>query len=188
MLSERLAVGVRITGLFDLISDGRPPMDASWSFERNLLSANVISFQAGRGGGHVITVLPYRRGENASTPMTGGEVISGEFTGCIMGVYREDGIAKVNHVDTEKNSDDEMPQKDAWEAQKASDGFELFNEASTQGEIPKYIDGMSDSKLSKYGTGLVVLSVASARQGYPIQRAMVFREKNHDYKVLKILD
>lgn len=187
MLKERIAKGVRIQGLFGLISDGKDPFDASWSFSSNLLSANVIKFYPDRSGKHPIKVLPYKRGENSSTAMMGGEVVSGEFTGCIMGVYKEGGVVNVNHVDTEKDGAGDTPHKEAWTRKKGQNGFQLLNEFSTLGEIPKYINGMSDSKLSKYGTGIVILCVASPTAQYTITRAVCFRDKSHDYKVLEVL-
>ena len=187
MLADHISTGVKITGLFDLLSDGRPAMEASWTFQKNRLWPNVISFSAGTGTGNKISVLPYRRGKNAEVAMTGLEVISGEFTGCIMGVFRRDGSTVVNHVDTEKDSDGEMPQKAAWESEKSRDGFELIAEASTLGEIPKYVEGLSDKKVAKFRTGLVVLCIASPAPGHSITRVLVFRDESHNYKVLKVL-
>lgn len=187
MLKDSLKQGVRIEGLFDLISRGQDAFDGSWTFEHHLTSPNLIRFFADDSGQNPIRILPYKRGENASTPMAGGEVISGEFTGCIMGVYKDGGVATVNHVDTEKNGDGEMPQKDAWQKLKKTSGFELFNECSTLGLIPAFIRGIKDKKLMKYGTGIVILCVASPTKYYSITKAAVFRDSEHNYKVLKIL-
>lgn len=187
MLKDYLKQGVRIEGLFELISTGRDASDGSWSFESHLTSRNLIRFFGDSSGKHPIRILPYKRGENASTPMTGVEVISGEFTGCIMGVYKSLGVAMVNHVDTEVNGDGEMPQKDAWEKFKQRSDVELFNESSTKGLIPKFINGLSDRKLKEYGTGIVILCVASPTKYYSITRAAVYRDSSHCYQVLKIL-
>lgn len=187
MLKDYLKQGVRIEGLFDLISKGQDAFDGSWNYETHLTSPNTITFLADDSGKHPVRILPYKRGQNASTPMAGGEVISGEFTGCIMGVYKDHGVATVNHVDTEKNGDGEMPQKEAWQKLKLTSGFELFNECSTQGMIPSLIRGLKDKKLLKYGTGIVILCVASPTKYYSITKAAVFRDSDHNYKVLKIL-
>lgn len=187
MLKDYLKQGVRIEGLFELISKGQDAFDGSWTFETHLTSPNLIKFAADDSGANPIRILPYKRGQNASTPMAGGEVISGEFTGCIMGVYKDQGLAMVNHVDTEKDGDGRMPQKDAWQKLKQTSGFELFNECSTAGIIPNLIRGLKDRKLMKYGTGIAILCVASPTRYYSITKAAVFRDLDHSYKVLKIL-
>jgi hypothetical protein len=56
------------------------------------MSPNVITFYGTDSGKKAVRILPYKRGENSSTPMTGVEVISGEFTGCIMGIYKQGGV------------------------------------------------------------------------------------------------
>lgn len=188
MLKDYIKQGVKIEGLFDLISTGKDAFDGSWTFESHLTSPNCIRFFGdGSSGKHAVRILPYKRGENANTPMAGDEVISGEFTGCIMAVYKNLGLATVTHVDTEKNDEGLMPQKDAWEALKHQSGFELFNESSTKGLIPQFIAGMSDKKLREYGTGIVILCVASPTKYYSITRACCYRDSAHNYKVLKIL-
>jgi hypothetical protein len=187
MLKDYLKQGVRIEGLFELISTGRDASEGSWNFESHLTSRNVIRFFDDDSGKHPVRILPYKRGTNAATPMAGCEVISGEFTGCIMGVYKNQGIAMVNHVDTEVNGDGEMPQKGAWEKFKQRNDVELFNESSTKGLIPKFITGLSEKKLREYGTGIVILCVASPTKYYSITRAAVYRDSSHCYQVLKIL-
>jgi len=42
-----------------------------------------------------------------------------------MGIYKQGGVASVNHVDTEIDGHGLLPQKDAWEATKATSGFVL---------------------------------------------------------------
>jgi len=141
MLKDEIKKGVKIVGLFDLISKGADPLDGSWTVTKNLMSSNVITFYGNNFGKKPVRVLPYKRGENSSTPMTGVEVISGEFTGCIMGIYKQGGVVSVNHVDTEVDGNGLLLQKDAWAAQKGTSGFQLYNEHSTKGELPKFFNG-----------------------------------------------
>lgn len=187
MLKDFLKQGVRIEGLFDLISKGQDAFDGSWTFESHLTSPNLIKFFGDTSGAHPVRILPYKRGQNAATPMAGDEVISGEFSGCIMGVYKDQGIAMVNHVDTQKDGLGQMPQKAAWDAMKRRNDIELFNESSTAGLIPKLITGMTDKKLLKQGAGISILCIASPTKYYSITRIAVFRDQNHIYKVLKVV-
>ena len=94
-------------------SDG--VVQASYSFERNLFSSNVVTVFMDRNGNHPITVLPYRPGAiNTCTP-TGTEVLSGPFTGCFMALYRVNGgELKCGHIDTSE-ADNAKPSKDRWE-------------------------------------------------------------------------
>jgi hypothetical protein len=186
MLKTHLKKGVRVEGLFELIADGKDPLDAHWTVAKNIFSSNVIRFAQGTTGGTPIKVLPYKRGQNSSTPMAGTEVISGEFSGCIMGVYTQGGAAMVNHVDTEKDGAGEMPLKVAWEQMKASSSFQLLNEFSTKGVIPGYIEGLSEKKIARYAIGIVVLCVASPTATYEITRVIVFRNEHHAYQVLDV--
>jgi hypothetical protein len=185
MLRDEIRKGVKITGLFDLISRGADPFEGSYTLTKNLMSSNVITFSGNTSGKKGVRILPYKRGENASTLMTGVEVISGEFTGCIMGIYKEGGAVKVNHVDTEVDGHGQLLQKDAWETQKGSSGFQLYNEHSTKGELPKFFNGLSERKLQKYGTGMIIICVASPSD-HAITRAIVYRDSSHDYKVLDV--
>lgn len=187
MLKDCLKQGVRIEGLFELISTGRDAFDGSWTFEHHLTAPNLVKFFGDESGVNPVRILPYKRGQNATTPMSGGEVISGEFSGCVMGVYKDQGIAMVNHVDTEKDGFGAMPQKAAWEAMKKRNDIELFNESSTAGLIPKLITGLTDKKLLKHGAGISILCVASPTKYYSITRVAVFRDQSHIYKVLKVL-
>jgi hypothetical protein len=186
MLRTLIKKNVKIKGLFELISDGRDPMAGSWTFKKNTFSNDVITFFGDRSGKNPVGILPYKRGENSSTLMGGGEVISGEFTGCIMGVYKQGGSISVNHVDTEVDGHGNIPQKEQWEKTKGQSGFELLSEHSTKGEIPSYCKGLSDKKMGKYGTGMLVLCIASPTSKYDITSVMVFRDKNHDYNVLNV--
>jgi len=185
MLKDDIKKGVKIVGLFDLISKGADPLDGSWTVTKNLMSSNVITFYGNNSGKKPVRVLPYKRGENSSTPMTGVEVISGEFTGCIMGIYKQGGVVSVNHVDTEVDGNGLLPQKDAWAAQKGTSGFQLYNEHSTKGELPKFFNGLSEKKLQKYGTGMIIICVASPSD-HAITRAIVYRDGQHEYKVLDV--
>jgi hypothetical protein len=152
MLKDEIKKGVKVVGLFDLISKGADPFDRTWTLTKNLMSSNVITFYGNTSGKKPVRILPYKRGENSSTPMTGVEVISGEFTGCIMGIYKQGGVVSVNHVDTEVDGLGQLPQKDAWETQKGSSGFQLYNEHSTKGELPKFFNGLSEKKSTRCST------------------------------------
>ncbi|HEY5808139.1 MAG TPA: hypothetical protein VIT67_09245 [Povalibacter sp.] len=187
MLKDYIKQGVRIEGLFDLLNSERDAFDGSWTFEMHEIQGRILKFFADGSGTHPVRVLPYKRGENASTPMAGDEVISGEFSGSIMGVYKDRGIAMVTHVDGEQDEDGGAPQKAAWEHRKRESGFELFNESSTQGLIPRLVAGLTDKRLMQRGTGIVIVCVASPTKYYSITRAAMFRDRDRNYKVLKIL-
>ena len=94
-------------------SDG--VVQASYSFERNLFSGNVVTIFMNTSGKYPITLLPYRPGAiNTCTP-TGTEVLSGPFTGCIMALYSENGGAlKCGHIDT-SGDNGVKPSKARWE-------------------------------------------------------------------------
>lgn len=187
MLKDYIKQGVRIEGLFDLLNSERDAFDGSWTFEMHEIQGRTLKFFGDGSGTHPVRVLPYKRGENARTPMAGDEVISGEFSGSIMGVYKDQGLATAIHVDSEPEEDGSTPQRAAWEEQKRDSGFELFNESSMQGLIPKLIAGLTDKRLMQRGTGLVIVCVASPTKYYNITRAALFRDRDRNYKVLKIL-
>lgn len=144
-----------------------------------------MTFYAGSNEGtNRVWLLPYKREANASAIVQGREVISGEFTGCIMSIYKSGGIKQVNHVDTEPDSDGNKPMKDAWEAQKGGDGFELINEFSTTGVIGNYLGSLAPKQLKKLGAGIVMLCMAT---GDTIICAIVERNMGSgDYKILDV--
>ncbi|MGH7347741.1 MAG: hypothetical protein ACREK4_22740 [Candidatus Rokuibacteriota bacterium] len=183
MLKDEIRQGVTIRGLKDMLNLQTPPFEGYWTLEND-----TITFSKDPGGTK-IKILPYKQRENSSVPMSGLEVISGEFTGCIMGIYKKDGVVHVNHVDTAEDSFGSRPQKEEWETMKKGAGFQLFKEHTTKGEVPGYIFGtLSAEQRKEHGTSIVMLCVASpagssATNSYSIARAVV-RKDGKDYKVL----
>src|SRR5262249_5543515 len=67
----------------------------------------------------------------ASQPIAGGEVISGEFTGCVMATYNDGQSLYAAHVDTNKDTS----QRGNWNAQKSGPGFQVVSEVDTTGQL-----------------------------------------------------
>lgn len=100
MLADHLTVGMKLYGLRRFLMQSVNPTSGGY----RVVSAQgmrYIQFAADRIDGRSdIIMLPYRPGEIKSVPMNGEEVISGEFTGCIMAMYNEAGTLKCGHVCT----------------------------------------------------------------------------------------
>ena len=50
MLKDEIKKGVKIVGLFDLISKPTPPLHGSWTVTKNLMASNVITFYPNQSG------------------------------------------------------------------------------------------------------------------------------------------
>ncbi len=185
MLKDVLKKGVKLVGLFRIIKSGMASSTGSWTLTHNRFSPNVITFFADHSGDHVVRYLPYRLGQNAASDMGGDEVISGEFSGCIMGVYGDAGHVVVNHVDTAKDNTGAQPQKDDWEAAKAEPGFHLLNEHSTHDQLENYLLGPGKGHADPAANRYTILCIASPTAGYDITQVIV-QCTNEVYQVMRV--
>ncbi|AKJ29842.1 hypothetical protein [Caldimonas brevitalea] len=191
MLKDVIQKGVLIEGLSTVLTSQQPAGEMGWRLQRNVLSGNVITFAAPpAAGSERVRVLPYVQWETAETDTGGQEVISGEFTGCIMGVYqRAGGNTTAAHVCTAERSDRTTPCLDAWNALKEEADVQLLAEHATGGEVGDYVFGvMDDKRRAKSGRTASMLCIASpsAGGGYTITRAMVYKKDTGEYRVLAV--
>ena len=166
MLTTEMQPDVRLLGLGKLIGSGRPGFSARYRVVR-IGATKAIEFFDGvpKSGDLPIKILPYRQGEIAAVTVgDSDEAISGEFTGCVMTLYREGGKIKAGHVDTNKDS----PQRDAYAKLKSSGGITVLDEYDTTGKLPAYKQTSAETR---------ILCVAS---GKDIKHYFVNREQ-HTY-------
>ena len=97
VLTTELQPDVLLFGLGPLIGSGRPGFDGHYRVVR-IGPRKAIEFFDGppMGAGKLpIKILPYRQGEIATVTVgTKDEAISGEFTGCVMTLYRDGSTLK----------------------------------------------------------------------------------------------
>ena len=134
MLTTELQPDVLLFGLGPLIGSGRPGFDGHYRVVR-IGPQKAIEFFDGppMGAGELpIKILPYRQGEIATVTVgTKDEAISGEFTGCVMTLYRDGSTLKAGHVDTNKDS----PQRDAYAKLKSGGKISVVDEYDTTGKL-----------------------------------------------------
>lgn len=137
MLTTELQPDALLIGLSQLIGGGRPGFTGHYRVVR-IGTQKVIEFFDGppMGAGQFpIKILPYRQGEIATVTVGAkDEAISGEFTGCVMTLYREGATLKAGHVDTNKDS----PQRAAYAALKTGGKVTVVDEYDTTGKLPAY--------------------------------------------------
>ena len=111
MLSSLLTVGTKLYGLRKFLMESREPTNGFYRLVSGM-GPRYIQFSEGAAEGKTsITMLPYRVGQIKNTLMQADEVISGEFTGCVMAMYNDDGgTRRCAHVCTQ----DGYSQRDAW--------------------------------------------------------------------------
>ncbi len=134
MLMNLMIKDAVLMGLAPLIGCGAPAFEGYYKIHQ-INGTRAIEFFKGKGptlNSNEVTVLPYQPGKIASANVQAGEVISGEFTGCIMSVYLEDGTLKCAHVDTNLDN----PQRKAYEAKKGNGTFSVRAEDDTTGKLP----------------------------------------------------
>ena len=150
MLSTLIKVGTKLLGLSALINSGRPAFDGCYRVV-GVGGATAIEFfdRPPGNGEHPVRILPYRTNMIASAALAGRDVISGEFTGCVMASFKEDLALHVGHVDTNAKTS----QRAAWDARKAA-GLEVVSEYATTGKIQ-----------DTHGAGAVILCVADGSTG-----------------------
>jgi hypothetical protein len=193
MLAKRLEKGVVLEGLRPLLINAAPVANTYCTFGENVITFATESSE----GATPVQLLPYQGGKNATVTMQGQETISGEFTGCIFGIYREEGVVKATHVDTAASNEDETP-VDQWNTLKASEGVEVLNEYSTAGIVSNYVFGKKDSLKTKVLTAVgkppakldwpnvTSICIASPNEGHAVTCAIVVRE-GQVYKVRKVI-
>ena len=148
MLSNHLVTGTKLLGLSALINSGRPGFDGCYRIA-NIGSTKALEFfdRAPGVGEFAVKILPYRPGKVASQPIAGSEVISGEFTGCVMATYNDGQALFAAHVDTNKDTS----QRAAWDTQKGGKGMQVVSEVDTTGKLQQ-----------EHGTSAVILCVSDS--------------------------
>ncbi len=136
MLTTDIQPGVLLIGLGPLINGGKPGIDGHYRVVRIGPQVAIEFFDTppGAPGDMPVKILPYRTNTiNAMTVGT-GECISGEFTGCVMTLYKEGDTVKAGHVDT--NSD--TSQRAAYDALKSTGRINVLAEYDTTGKLQQY--------------------------------------------------
>jgi len=131
-LSALMAPGVRILGLNALL--GRDAAHYATYSQISTPAGAALDFTyAGAApptGGNAVSILPYLTNRISETDATGArEVVSGPFTGCVMTIFRRDGLSHVGHVDTNPATS----QRTAYASWKSNSRYQIVNELDTTG-------------------------------------------------------
>lgn len=131
-LSSLLAPGVRILGLNALL--GRDAAHYATYTQISTPAGLALDFTysgaAPPAGGNAVSILPYLTNKISETDATGArEVVSGPFTGCVMTIFRRDGLSHVGHVDTNPAT----TQRGAYNAWKKNSRYQIVKELDTTG-------------------------------------------------------
>jgi hypothetical protein len=135
-LTEAIKDGVLLIGLGKLINGGGPGFIGHYRIVK-IGAITAIEFFKGAVTSpdkFPVKILPYVPNSINVVGAGGDEVISGEFTGCVMSLFRHDGLLKCAHVDTNKDTS----QRKAYETLKGSTGFQLIAEYDTTGKLAGY--------------------------------------------------
>ncbi|TMM54842.1 hypothetical protein [Sulfitobacter sabulilitoris] len=130
-------------GLAELVNSGRPAFDGCYRVLPVGGSMVIEFFDAATrqdlGTMKKVRILPYRSGMINQVTLGGQEAISGEFTGCVMTLFKKDGALTAGHVDT--NTD--TSQREAYAALMSASGNELVADYDTTGKLTSYpgVDG-----------------------------------------------
>jgi hypothetical protein len=138
MLKNHLKPGVKLLGLSSLINTPKDGFDGCYRVA-SMGTVIAIEFFDARTRTDAATmktvrILPYRPGMISTVAMGGPEVISGEFTGCVMSVYTKDGGQFAAHVDTNKDT----TQRGAYDSLMKQSGVTLQAEYDTTGKLNEY--------------------------------------------------
>ncbi len=138
MLRDLMVPGAKLLGLSSLINIPRQGFDGCYRVQK-IVGGNAIEFFEASTRKDVakmqhVKILTYRPGKISQVPVGGGEVISGEFTGCVMSLFTKDGILSAAHVDT--NSD--TSQRDAYTDMLKKAGVNMVAEYDTAGQLMMY--------------------------------------------------
>ncbi len=138
MLTKQMAKGVKLMGLAELVNSGRPGFDGCYRVLPVGASIVIEFFEASqradRASMKPIRILPYRSGMINQVILGGQEAISGEFTGCVMSLFKAGGVLTAGHVDTNPDTS----QRSAYDALLATNGTELVAEYDTTGKLTAY--------------------------------------------------
>lgn len=150
MLSTSMKLGTQLLGLSTLINSGRPAFDGCYRVIA-LGGTTVIEFfeRAPGNGEHPVRFLPYRTEKIAEAALAGREVISGEFTGCVMASFKVGDALYAGHVDANKATS----QRAEWDRRKSA-GLAVVSEYDTTGKIQ-----------DAHGAAAVILCVADGGTG-----------------------
>jgi hypothetical protein len=132
MLFEHVAEGTVLIGLHALVMGRRTPIRACYRVVTikgmGLKAIEFFGHRANAQGLYDIIALPYRPGQISVTETHGSEVISGEFTGCVMALYlAANGTLRAGHVDTA----DGTSQRATWAAGKVDGSYRAIAETDT---------------------------------------------------------
>ena len=138
MLKTYLKPGVKLLGLSSLINTPKDGFDGCYRVASMGTVIAIEFFDARQRKDSAsmkpVRILPYRPGMISTVAMGGPEVISGEFTGCVMSVYTKDGGQFAAHVDTNKDT----TQRSAYDSLMKQSGVKLQAEYDTTGKLNAY--------------------------------------------------
>ena len=136
MLTTDIQPGVLLVGLGPLINGGKPGIDGHYRVVRIGPQVVIEFFDTvpGGPGEFPVKILPYRTNEINSMTVGNVECISGEFTGCVMTLYRQDSAVKAGHVDT--NSD--TSQRAVYDRMKQTGAITVLDEYDTTAKLQQY--------------------------------------------------
>ncbi|MDV7142470.1 hypothetical protein R3X27_07220 [Tropicimonas sp. TH_r6] len=171
MLSKYLNKGTKIMGLAELVNSGRPAFDGCYRVVPVGASMVVEFFEASKrtdlGSMKKVRILPYRPGMINQVALGGQEAISGEFTGCVMTLYKKQGALTAGHVDTNPDTS----QRDAYADLLSANGNEAVAEYDTSGKLTAY-PGVDGSTL------LFCVATSSAVDHYFVSKSSLGVSKN----------
>lgn len=137
MLSKDIVPGVLLVGLASFLNRPTPGFLGCYRVV-NIGGVKVLEFFTDlppSGGTKKIQILPYQPGKIAQMDQNAVETISGEFTGCVMTLFRQKGSGqkKVGHVCT--NSD--TSKRTEYDRLREST-IDVVDEYDSTGEISGY--------------------------------------------------
>lgn len=136
MLTDHIKPGVKILGLSSLINSGRPGFQGCYRVVAVGTTMAIEFFDKAKRkdltGMYNIGILPYRTSMIAELSLNEAEeVVSGEFTGCVMSLYKKGGVLTAAHVDTNKDTS----KRGAYDSMKAQKAIEVIDEYDTAGKL-----------------------------------------------------
>ncbi|MEY8097170.1 hypothetical protein AB9F29_07075 [Falsihalocynthiibacter sp. S25ZX9] len=171
MLSGYLNKGTKLMGLAELVNSGRPGFDGCFRVVPVGGSMVIEFFDASqrkdKGKMKAVRILPYRSGMINQVALGGQEVISGEFTGCVMTLFKKGGALTAGHVDTNKDTS----QRAAYGDLLAANGNNAVAEYDTTGKLTAY-PGVDGSTL------LFCVATSSAINHYFVSKSSIGVSKN----------
>jgi len=168
MLADHLTIGMKLYGLRQYLMVS-PDATAGAYRVVNEMGMRYIQFSAERVLGRSnIIMLPYRPGQINATRMKGEEVISGEFTGCIMTTFNNDGVRMCAHVCTQQG----YTRRQDWNEIKGSGVYSDVIERDTLGMVANFVGATMNTS---------VLCVAEPANGQ-IRHVYVERAQEQEFR------